>query len=56
MYLNIFNTYIVQYLAYNDSVFYIANHEEIKLFPIVDDLSFGEKYEVIPDRSEIFSI
>jgi hypothetical protein len=47
---------IVRYFAYTDSVFYMANDREIKLFPLVDDVEQGEFIHVKRDSLDVATI
>lgn len=47
---------IVRYFAYSDSVFYMASSEEIKLFPLVDDVEKGEFIQMRPPEEEVATI
>jgi hypothetical protein len=43
-------------LGYHDSVFYIANSRELKVFTLVNDLAPGETAEYEPSQDEIGTI
>lgn len=45
-----------KYLAFHDSVFYVASQKNIKLLTIVDDFEAGSTERITPDASEIATI
>ncbi len=48
--------FIDKYLAFHDSVFYVASQKNIKLLTIVDDFEAGSTERITPDASEIATI
>ncbi len=53
---HISDQFIDKYLAFHDSVFYVASQKNIKLLTIVDDFEAGSTERITPDPSEIATI
>jgi hypothetical protein len=50
------DSHIDKYLAYHDSIFYVASSKNIRLFTLVDDLDNGQEQRLTPEESEIATI
>jgi hypothetical protein len=49
--------FLDKYLAYHDSIFYVASPKNIKLFTLVDDFENGSTQRISPDvESEVATI
>jgi hypothetical protein len=46
----------VKYIAYHDSVLFVASSKEIKLVTINDTLQSGQEHTVEPEQNEIHTI